>query len=234
MTFSLLSFTKYALTRVGALLPARVLVQLHAAMNYMRLGRELREHGYDFPQRLATREDVWQEVLSRVRGEQVLYLEFGVAYGDSMRYWSRELLHPETKLHGFDSFEGLPESSGPWKKGQFGSGGTLPAIGDSRVEFFQGWFEQTLPAYKLPKHDVLVVNMDADLYSSTIYVLRMLKDSINSGTYIYFDELNHVEHEWKAFVEFQSETGLVFQPVAADRSLAFAVFKCVGAASSGH
>lgn len=220
--------SKHLLTRLGAHLPHNVLVQIQAVVNYLRVGREMKDHGYELDGRVRTREDVWQAILSHVRDKRVLYLEFGVGYGDSIRFWSRELVHAESMLHGFDSFEGLPEGAGPWKKGQFGAGGSAPAVVDSRVAFFKGWFDQTLPSYSLPDHDVLVINMDADLYSSTIFVLRHIRDHIKKGSFIYFDEMNHVEHEFRAFREFCAESGLRFRPLAADTTLAFVAFECIG------
>ena len=47
---------------------------------------------------------------AEVQDQRVLYLEFGVFRGRTIRYWSRKLRHPETRLHGFDSFEGLPDA----------------------------------------------------------------------------------------------------------------------------
>lgn len=41
---------------------------------------------------------------------RVLYMEFGAAKGDATRMWAKLLRLPSTVLHGFDSFEGLPES----------------------------------------------------------------------------------------------------------------------------
>lgn len=146
-----------------------------------------------------------------------------------MVYWSRSLKHPESILHGFDSFEGLPESSGIWSKGQFNTGGNIPNISDSRVQFFKGWFNQILPTYSVPSgYDVLIINMDADLYSSTIYVLRFLQSYIRSGTFIYFDEMNHMEHEPRAFDEFIDATGRQFKLVSADKSQAFVFLECIG------
>jgi hypothetical protein len=87
---------------------------------------------------LRPRKAVWDEVLKNVADRKVLYLEFGVAYGDSISYWSRRLTHPQSALHGFDSFEGLPEHSGPWKKRQFDAEGRLPKLNDERLQFFQG------------------------------------------------------------------------------------------------
>ena len=82
----------------------------------MQIGRWMREHGYSVTHRVPTRQDVWAAVAARVRHRHVLYLEFGVASGRSIRFWSEELKNDASSLHGFDSFEGLPESGGPWKK----------------------------------------------------------------------------------------------------------------------
>ena len=56
--------------------------------------------------------------------------------------------------------------------------------------------------------------MDADLYSSTIYVLNYLRPQIKPGTLIYFDEMNHVDHELRAFDEFTSRNSIKFDPFA--------------------
>jgi hypothetical protein len=219
---------KHVLTVVGARLAPSTLLQLQMMVNHLRLGRWMRDHGFDFPMRTRDRHAVWDVVADCVWDQQVLYLEFGVFSGHSMRYWSRKLKNPASILHGFDSFEGLPESGGRWRKGQFDVGGQIPKIDDPRVKFFKGWFDQTLPHYTVPPHAVLVINMDADLYSSTIYVLNQLRPHIKPGTFIYFDEMNHLEHEPRAFDEFTAATGLTFQAVAADRTLAFVFLKCVG------
>ena len=70
-----------------------------------------------------------------------------------------------------------------------------------------------------------MVNLDADLYSSTIFVLRTLRPHLKSGTYVFFDEMNHVDHEPRAFDEFVAESGLKFRPICADRTLAYVAFE---------
>jgi O-methyltransferase len=215
------------LTIAGARLSREQILQIHAICNYLRIGAWMRDRGYIFERRVSTREEVWTAILKEVRDRRVLYLEFGVAYGNSMRYWSRELKHTESVLHGFDSFEGMPEEAGRWSKGQYGANGRMPEIDDPRVQFFKGWFNEVLPQYVPPIRDVLLVNMDADIYSSTRYVLNWLQPYMRPGTFIYFDEMNHVEHEPRAFDEFVESNGLRFKPICADKTLAFVSFKCV-------
>ncbi len=225
-----LRYFKAGLTRAGAHIPERALHQLQMVVNYMKLGRWVAEHDFA-PRRVQNRDRVFDSVAERVRDRKVLYLEFGVFEGRSMRYWSKALHHPQAMLHGFDSFEGLPEDfdvGGPYQKGTFDVGGRIPKIDDPRVKFFKGWFEDTLPKYQVPPHDVLVLCLDADLYSSTIFVLRQLRQYIVPGTFIYFDDMSRPDHEPRAFDEFVAETGRKFQPVAADSSLNTMFFECVG------
>lgn len=224
---ALLARFKQLLTYVGAAVPRRRLRDVQAAVNYLHVGRFMKDQGFCFDRRVASREAVWDVILERVTVERVLYLEFGVAGGESMRYWSGHLKSPYARLHGFDSFDGMPETDGVWIKGQFSSGGRVPEIVDSRVSFHKGWFDQTLPEFRVPDHDLLILNLDADLYSSTIYVLRQLRQHIRPGSYLYFDEMNHPNHEQRAFQEFMSESMLRFRPIAADRTLAFTAFECI-------
>ncbi len=219
---------KQFLSFVGSRLSNRTLLQLHMVVNHLKLGRWMRDHHFDFPAKVADRRAVWDVVANRVADARVLYLEFGVYSGESMRYWSKALKNPAAALHGFDSFEGLPEEAGRWSKGEFSTGGKIPVIEDPRVQFYKGWFNEVLPSYSLLPHDVLVINMDADLYSSTIYVLRHLRPFITPGTYIYFDEMNHMEHEPRAIDEFMAESGLAFRPISADRTLSNVFLQCDG------
>jgi len=167
-------------------------------------------------QKLKTRNEIFDLIGNDVANAKVLYLEFGVYEGDSIRYWSKLLKNPASILHGFDSFEGLPEN---WDKrhpkGRFSTGGILPEISDARVRFFKGWFNQTLPEYSLPEHEKLVINMDADLYTSTKYVLEGLGERIEIGSWVYFDEFSDWQHEFRAFREFVRDTGMRFRAFAA-------------------
>jgi hypothetical protein len=183
-------------------------------------------NGYDVKRRLNAREELFDLVGSQIGLSEVLYLEFGVFEGAATRYWSKLLRNPNSKLHGFDSFEGLPQDWLPHRpKGHFSLQGQTPQIDDPRVRFFKGWFERTLPDYALPSHEVLVLNFDADLYSPTIFVLNVLETAIIAGTYLYFDEFNHQFHELRAFDEFIKRTGMKFKLIAATRTLEHVVFQ---------
>jgi len=217
---------KEGLTRAGAACSLSTLLRLNSILNYLWVGHWVKSRGFRVLQHVDSREQVFGIAAEEIRDREVLYLEFGVYRGRSMRIWSSLLRNPGSKLHGFDSFEGLPES---WdlsaEKGHFAMEGAVPAIDDSRVSFFKGWFSETLPRYVLPTHERLFVNFDADLYSSTKTVLDFLKPHISLGTYLYFDEFQAREHESKAFDEFLSETGWTFQVVAASRGLTHVLFQ---------
>jgi hypothetical protein len=230
MKTSLLQLFKRFLTIVGSHMSKRKLYQLQLVINYMKLGRWMAENDFQIESRVPDRSAVFAAVGEQIYDKQVLYLEFGVFKGASMRYWSSALKHPESRLHGFDSFEGLPEDfdiEGSYTKGTFDVGGEIPQIEDSRVQFFKGWFEDVLPTYQLPEHELLVIILDADLYSSTLYVLRHLRPAITPGTFIYFDDMARPDHEPRAFTEFMKESGLKFRLVSADYSLNAAFFECV-------
>ena len=144
-----------------------------------------------------------------------LIMEFGVFDGSSL---TKIAASTKQEVHGFDSFEGLPED---WthfqKKGRFSLSGVPPQLnGVSNVKLHKGWFQDTLPGF-LNKHPgpARFLHIDCDLYSSTSTVLGLLTNRIVPGTVIVFDEyLNYPgwqEHEQKAFAEFVARTGLKYK-----------------------
>lgn len=181
------------------------------------------------PARFSDRDALFGEVAKPIANEYVLYLEFGVAQGASMRSWSRLLRNPATQLHGFDSFEGLPTD---WildrPAGHFDQGGRLPSVNDPRVHFHKGWFSETFPRFEWPTGwDRLVANFDADLYSSTEEALRFVEPHIRAGTILYFDEFNHHEHELRALDEFLQRTGIEIRALGETRSMSKVAFEVV-------
>jgi len=166
-------------------------------------------------------------MLNLIDNEAVAYLEFGVFEGASLRYWAARLTNPDSVLHRFDSFAGLPETfDAAHPQGHFNRANHPPTISDPRVTFQVGWFTDTLPSFQVPTDRRLVLTMDADLYSSTKFVLDTLEAHIQSGTLIYFDELSRVDHEPAAFDDFQRSSGKRFEPIVFERSLNTGAFIC--------
>lgn len=227
---------KYILTRVGGYLSSRTAHSLNACLNYLEVGRWIREKGYRPQYVFSKKQQFWNLIGQEIGDRKVLYLEFGVWQGNATRAVAKQLSHPEAMLHGFDSFKGLPER---WNfdadEGCFSTGGQLPQIDDPRVQFHKGWFEDTLPTFCLPPHDVLFINCDADLYSSTMFVLDQLRAAITPGTYLFFDEFSDRNHELRAFDEFLARTRMKFHLLAATQAFDKVLFKCVeGAAPAGR
>lgn len=218
---------RYWLTRAGARLSRNQIRALSVTARYLEMGHLLHKCGYNLTPRVNTREELFDIVGREVGNRDVLYLEFGVYRGESMRYWSKILTNPESKLHGFDSFEGLPEDWTDYApKGAFDTGGAIPEIDDSRVRFFKGWFNETLPKYEVQKHEVMVLNMDADLYSSTKCVLDFMSPQIVPGTYLYFDEFSQLDDEFRAFMEYSASSGRKFEVRGVTKSLLNLLLQC--------
>ncbi len=147
-----------------------------------------------------------------------LVLEFGVRRGTSLRHIAAAT---EQTVHGFDSFEGLPEGWGNELAGTFSLGGEgtdLPAM-PAHVRLHKGWFDEVLPGF-LTGHQgpVRFANIDCDIYSSTVTVLRALEPRLVPGSVLVFDEFignrTWAEHEFKAWAEFTAHTGIRFRHIA--------------------
>jgi hypothetical protein len=156
------------------------------------------------------RYELYHFVSSEVlRSEPITYLEFGVFKGLSIKQWASINKHSNSTFVGFDTFLGLPEN---WdslvlagRKGDFDTKGEMPCIKDSRVSFIKGLFQESLPVFLTKKiTSQLVIHMDADLYSSTLYVLTQCESILVPGTIIIFDEFSSILHEFRALEDFCS------------------------------
>jgi O-methyltransferase len=135
----------------------------------------------------------------------ITYLEFGVYEGASLTWWLDRISHPGSRFVGFDTFTGLPEW---WRAtepaGHFSTGGVVPGITDPRCSFEVGIFQETLPRF-IAANDLsgrLVVHLDADLFTSTLFVLTTLARVLKSGDILFFDEFSCPLDEYRAFDEF--------------------------------
>lgn len=131
-----------------------------------------------------------------------MVLEFGVRFGNTIRQIASLV---KTEIHGFDSFEGLPEVWHHEPKGSYTTKGEIPKV-PTHVKLHIGWFKDTLPKFlDQQKGPVRFVNVDCDIYSSTKTVLDLLAPRMVPGSVIVFDEYIGNEHwredEFKAFQE---------------------------------
>lgn len=144
-----------------------------------------------------------------------LFLEFGVWTGVSINFCSS--LMPEVEFYGFDSFEGLPENSGGWVKGEFDTKGKLPEV-NNNVRLIKGYFNETLPNFLAQhKEKAAFIHIDSDLYSSAKTILDNIYDRIVPNTVIQFDEYYNYpgwrNHEFKAFKEFCQKYNVEYEYV---------------------
>lgn len=135
--------------------------------------------------------------------------EFGVAGGTTYMQLANEILRRKlkTKLVGFDSFEGLPhEDPNVWRpdwhaKGEhaFTIDHVLHKMHDAGIDqnpqfdVVAGFYEDSLKtdhAIELRskiKH-LMLVNIDVDLYISTMQLLDYCLPVMGRGTVLYFDD----------------------------------------------
>jgi O-methyltransferase len=145
------------------------------------------------------------------------YLEFGVSQGISFKWWVENIKNNESRFFGFDTFTGLPEDWGSFKKGDMDNNNEIPAIQDARCNFYQGLFQQSLPLFlkKYSSDRRKIIHMDADLYTSTLFVLTSISHLVNKGDIIIFDEFNVPMHEFKAFSEWISAYYIKYEVIGA-------------------
>ena len=140
------------------------------------------------------------------------WLEFGVHEGETIVHTAGNKLGvSDFKIHGFDSFEGLPED---WiennPKGHFNLDSNIPKhlLNLKNINIVKGWFDESLPKFIKNNNinKVSFLNIDSDLYSSANTVLTLLTPYFKGHCVIYFDEFCNYpggeDGEYKAFSEF--------------------------------
>ena len=152
-----------------------------------------------------TQKEITIFALSQVKVEGH-YLEFGVFSGGTISFISKRIA-PKI-IHGFDSFEGLPEDWGGFQygKGTFSLLGKRPKV-PKNVALHSGWFQDSLPIWICAfEGRAAFIHIDCDIYTSTKTIFDLLYCRFQVGTIILFDEYfnyaNWRNHEFKAFQEF--------------------------------
>ncbi len=147
-------------------------------------------------------------------GRPVLFLEFGVWKGTSIRRWAGLEVHPGSRFVGFDSFVGLPEDWRQRSAGHFSTGGVLPVLDDARVSFVPGWFHETLHGWLAGRswthEQQVLVHIDSDLHSSALYVLTRLHD-VFPRYFVLFDDYG--AGEARAVRDYVRAYGATFTPM---------------------
>ena len=142
-------------------------------------------------------------------------LEFGVRHANSTRQLAALA---KQDVHGFDSFEGIPEDWHDEGKGSYSTRGHIPKV-PSNIHLHAGWFDATLPKFlETNTKQARLINIDCDIYSSTKTVLDLLASRIVKGTVIIFDEYIGNQHwredEYKAFQEAVKAYGWKYEYLA--------------------
>lgn len=163
--------------------------------------REVLQFTYDCTKRLLT---------DNVPG---VFVECGVASGSQIGAMQNAMqdLSIDRKIYAFDSFEGIPYA-GEHDAEQPGIGakdkskeGVLESSGISshsedvvlqnfkrwrlnidNLIFVKGWFENTVPDYKIGK--IAMLRLDGDLYSSTKICLEHLLSKVSKGGIVIIDD----------------------------------------------
>lgn len=156
-----------------------------------------------------------------LKGPPGFWLEMGVGMARTINFIAGLVANDASmiQVHGFDSFQGLPED---WDQGdRIFKVKTFslrvptympPTL--NNVLLYKGLFKDNLPVFRdtiLQKEPIRFLHIDCDSYTPTSEVLTILEENIGPGTVIVFDELynypNYAVHEWKAFQEFLQRTG---------------------------
>ncbi len=187
-------------------------------------------------------------VLSKDPNAQVL--EFGVHTGRDLCLIDRMVRQKESErrkggqqvqrrrviIHGFDSFEGLPEDwlngqDGEYDRGKFDLHGVPPDLKEMReylgfpdegieenVVMHVGWFDNTVSSFfDEHPHPIAYCHADADLYSSTITFLEEMcrRHLLIKGSVITFDEYANYpgweQGEYLAWAEIVQKYNIEFR-----------------------
>ena len=139
-----------------------------------------------------SRTNVLDSTVDRVAENSGLRLEFGVWRGNSIRRCAERF--PAENWYGFDSFEGFPDDGRvdwqkPFKVIQ------LPDT-PKNVTLIKGYFSDTVdPFLTETTGNVAFVNVDCDIYSSTVDIFTALENHgrIKPGRRAYQLRRLHVE-----------------------------------------
>ena len=197
------------LKRPLMLLPPFVALRLKYLAGLSDFGVWLPLHSSEKPLSFGGKHDLFDYLaFEHIQDAPIDYLEFGVYKGDTLRKWCALSTRPESRFWGFDCFTGLPEDwafpTGTLKKGIYDAGGVPPQISDPRVQLVKGMFQDSLPGFlqSFVPLNRLVIHLDADLYSSTLYVLATLHPRLTPGSVLILDDFCVITDVFRALSDY--------------------------------
>ena len=70
------------------------------------------------------RHKVWEQIPEYINAEKdILYIEFGVWKGDSIKYFAEKFKSKNSEFYGFDTFHGMPDNWRHMEKGHYSTSG---------------------------------------------------------------------------------------------------------------
>jgi len=187
---------------------------------YNQANRQLEKYrffvkAFDYLQDSRVRGDYHEYGCHRVRTFRMALTEAKRHFLDHMKFW------------GFDSFEGLPQSTSKPSHALWSTAGALTTseeefhrivrehgIYADRVHTVKGFYDQSLaPELQVRFRDteakIALACIDCDLYESAVPVFRFIEPLIQEGTLLYLDDLlvgykgSPAKGVARAFLEFQ-------------------------------
>ena len=155
------------------------------------------------------------------------YFEFGVAGGTSFKWWLEQNKNENSRFFGFDTFEGLPEKWGNFEKGSMAHAMDSLNINDPRASFHKGLFQDSLVPFLdgYNNQNRKLIHLDADLFSSTIFVLSQFFRFLKPGDILLFDEFAVPQHEFLAFKIFTESFYVKYEVIGAANNYLFVAIK---------
>jgi len=120
-----------------------------------------------------------------------LYLEFGVATGNTINFFAKYLRPMNAVMHGFDNFTGNTEN---WignktrVKGAWNRGGIPPKV-EPNVKLVVGDIQNTLLKFIEDNNNMInFVHIDVNTYETTKFILEKIKHKLTKRCVILFDD----------------------------------------------
>lgn len=179
-------------------------------------------------ERIARKKGYLRQLIAQAgaTSEPVDYFEFGIYRGRSFRLIAEEMPGDEHRFFGFDTLRGLPEfwtgairhspespqRHGPsiMPRGGYSAEGGLPrelnGFEDDRALLVAGLFQDTLPSFLsvFSRDDSrrMILNVDCDLYSGTLFILTSMHGLVREGDLIGIDDIYDEEGEFRALNDY--------------------------------